>query len=256
MVITFWNRTPAFWPAAIPAKDGSPNRKRSSTPLKKSSRKKSEALNSLRGRKVLVTAGPTREFFDPVRFLSNPSSGKMGYAIAEEAAKRGAKVTLISGPTSLVPSSKLKFISVTTAVEMHRAVIREAKRSQVVIMTAAVSDYRPVSYSRKKLKKGKKTLALRLVATPDILKELGKKKKPGQLLIGFAAETDRVLKNAMRKLRAKNLDLIVANKVGKNLVFDKDENQVFVLSAKKTVRLGRMPKKKIASKLFDIIKGR
>jgi phosphopantothenoylcysteine decarboxylase/phosphopantothenate--cysteine ligase len=210
---------------------------------------------NLKGLKILVTAGPTREYFDPVRFLSNPSSGKMGYAIAEEATRKGAKVTLVSGPSPLTPHPSLKFIRVVTADQMYRAVMREAPRADIIIMAAAVSDYRPATYSRRKLKKKGKRLIVSLKPTRDILKELGRRKKRGQILVGFAAETDRLVQNALKKLREKHLDLIVANRVGsENQGFESDANRVLLLSSTgKRKQLPLLPKQKIASPLFDFI---
>jgi phosphopantothenoylcysteine decarboxylase/phosphopantothenate--cysteine ligase len=186
---------------------------------------------NLKGLRVLVTAGPTREFFDPVRFLSNPSSGKMGYALADEAHRRGAKVTLVTGPVS-IPPPPVKVVAVTTAEQMYRTVLMEARKADVILMCAAVSDYRPVAFSKKKLKKSPRPLTLRLVRTKDILKELGRQKKPGQILVGFAAETDRVETYARRKLAEKNLDLIVANRVGRpGAGFESDRNEALLIAA-------------------------
>lgn len=166
------------------------------------------------GKKVLVTAGPTREHMDPVRFVSNPSSGKMGYAVARAAAGRGAHVILVSGPTSLDAPAGVRRIEVSTAREMADAVFAEAEDAHVIIKVAAVSDYRPVKTAEHKVKKGEEKLTLELVRTTDILEELGGRKKPGQILAGFAAETRDLEKNATGKLAAKNLDLIAANLVG------------------------------------------
>jgi len=208
--------------------------------------------------KILITAGPTREFIDPVRFLSNPSSGKMGYALAEEALKRGHRVVLISGPTSLIPPPlpSTQLIRVTTAQEMYHTVMKEARRASIIIMTAAVSDYRPIGYSQKKIKKGKKKIHLTLTPTRDILKELGQKKRVGQILVGFAAETDHLVPNAMKKLRQKNLDLIVANHVGPRTKggFENDKNQAILLSSLgKRKKLPTMTKKKMASEIFSFL---
>ena len=159
--------------------------------------------------RYLITAGPTREFFDPIRYISNRSSGKMGYAIAKAAAKVGT-VTLISGPTALPQPAGLQFVPVTTAAEMATAVFRAFTKADVVIMAAAVCDYRPRQISARKLKKTVRQAGLELVPTTDILLELGKRKRR-QVLIGFAAETNDVERHALDKLRRKNLDLIVAN---------------------------------------------
>lgn len=213
---------------------------------------------NLKGLKILVTAGPTREYFDPVRFLSNPSSGKMGYALAQVASQKGARVTLISGPTSLPPPKISKFVRVTSAEEMRRAVRKETSSSDLVIMAAAVSDYRPQSVSSKKIKKKAKKLRITLLPTRDILKELGKRKRRGQILVGFAAETDHLLRNALKKMREKNLDFIVANRIGpRNVGFESDKNRAVIFSAKggKTV-LSLMPKKRLADKILGIIADR
>jgi phosphopantothenoylcysteine decarboxylase/phosphopantothenate--cysteine ligase len=164
-------------------------------------------------KQVLVTAGPTREPMDPVRFVSNPSSGKMGYALARAAAGRGAHVVLISGPTDLETPMGVRRINVQTAREMADAVFAEADAADVVIKAAAVSDYQPVEAAPHKVKKGKDALTVVFDRTPDILAELGKRKKSGQVLVGFAAETQNLEQNATQKLAAKNLDLIAANLV-------------------------------------------
>jgi phosphopantothenoylcysteine decarboxylase/phosphopantothenate--cysteine ligase len=171
--------------------------------------------------RILVTAGPTREWIDPIRYLSNRSSGKMGYAIAGAAAKLG-KVTLISGPTALRPPAGIEFIPVTTAAEMAREVFRRYSKADIVIMTAAVCDFRPATPARQKIKKQTFTGTLQLVPTIDILAELGKRKRR-QFLVGFAAETNDVARYAQDKLKRKNLDLIVANHAR---AFEGDRNQV------------------------------
>lgn len=188
------------------------------------------APKDLKGQKVLVTAGPTREAIDPVRFISNPSSGKMGYAIARAARRRGAEVVLVSGPSYLTPPRGVTFIKTTTAEEMAEAAMRHYPQSTVVIMAAAVSDYRPKISHRKKVKKEEARLAIELERTQDILKEMGNKKR-GQFLVGFALETEDMLANAKKKLKEKKLDLIVANEPAsfeveatKVTVIDKDGN--------------------------------
>jgi phosphopantothenoylcysteine decarboxylase/phosphopantothenate--cysteine ligase len=206
---------------------------------------------NLKGLRVLVTAGPTREFFDPVRFLSNPSSGKMGYALAREARRLGARVTLVTGPVSIAPPP-VKVIPVTTAEEMYRAVLKEARTADAVLMCAAVSDYRPASFSGTKLKKGDKPLDLTLVRTKDILKELGRRKRPGLVLVGFAAETDRLEAYARKKLKEKNLDAIVANRVGRpGAGFENDRNEAVILTAEGLRRrLRSMPKTRMARQIL------
>lgn len=187
----------------------------------------------------------------------------MGYAIAEAAVRRGAKVTLISGPTPkgaghFLPSKGarhlLRHISVVTADEMYRAVMKEAHDAGIVIMAAAVSDYRPVAISRHKIKKRGRRIKIALVPTRDILMELGARKRPGQILVGFAAETDHLLQNARRKLLKKNLDWIVANRVGFGRGFESDLNRVLMIpAAEKPIGWPLCSKKKIAERLIDLI---
>jgi len=166
--------------------------------------------NELKGHSILVTAGPTEEPLDPVRFITNASTGKMGFAVAEAAALAGAEVTLISGPTHLRPFSGVTFVPVRTALEMRKAVLKAYETANGVIMAAAVSDYRPATYSNQKTKKGAGKLVLELKKNPDILKELGKNKN-GRILIGFAVETNNELEYGQQKLIEKNLDMIVIN---------------------------------------------
>lgn len=208
----------------------------------------------LHGKKVLVTAGPTREYIDPVRFISNRSSGKMGYAIAEEAVKRGAAVILISGPTSIDPPEGAEFIRVITSDEMHRAVMENVKGSDAVIMTAAVADYRADQIASSKLKKANGGIALNLQKTVDILGELGRNKNCG-FLVGFAAETENLIDNASKKLKEKNLDLIVANDVSEEGAgFDVDTNRVYMIDNAGVIEeTSLLPKKVIAAKILDII---
>lgn len=209
----------------------------------------------LKGFKILVTAGPTREPIDPVRFISNPSTGKMGYAIAREAAMRGAKVVLVSGPSTLESPPVSKFISVTRAEEMAKHVFHEAKDADAVIMTAAVADYTPGEYSKTKIKKNTGKLTLELVKTTDILKKLGEKKNK-KILVGFAAETDDIENNAMKKLKEKNLDMIVVNKIGEEgCGFGSDTNKVtMIFRDGKRKHLDTMPKSEVARVLLDEVK--
>jgi len=207
----------------------------------------------LSGETVLVTAGPTREEIDPVRYISNRSSGKMGYCIARAASERGARVILVSGPTNLAPPRGVEFIPVTTALEMHDAVLERFDEATVVIKAAAVADYRPAAPSSAKLKKrdGGGT-TIELVENPDILALLGGRKR-GQRLIGFAAETGDLIENARQKLEAKNLDMIVANDVTQEGAgFDVDTNVVRLLYRDGRVEsLERMSKEAIAHQLLD-----
>ena len=184
---------------------------------------------SLQGKKVLVTAGPTREMLDPVRHLTNPSSGKMGYALARQARRRGAEVTLVSGPSSLAPPYGVKHVQVTTAREMYEAVTEQFTQMEAVVMAAAVSDYRPKKRAVEKIKKIKARESIELEKTEDILLRLGELKK-GQVLVGFAAETENLLENANEKLRQKNLDFIVANDLtAADAGFASDTNEVTIL---------------------------
>jgi phosphopantothenoylcysteine decarboxylase / phosphopantothenate---cysteine ligase len=164
----------------------------------------------LDGAKILITAGPTEEPLDPVRFITNLSSGKMGYALAIAARRRGAKVTLISGPTTLFPPPVEKIVKVRTAQEMHKAVLDNYKKAAIIIKAAAVADYCPKVLAAEKIKKDKKTLSLELKRNPDIIAEIGKN-KGNRILVGFAMETQNLLANAREKLKKKNMDLIVAN---------------------------------------------
>ena len=184
---------------------------------------------SLKGKKVLITAGPTREMLDPVRYLTNPSSGKMGYVLASTAKRRGAEVTLVSGPTSLAPARGIEEIQVATAQEMHDAVMEHFQQTDAVVMAAAVSDYRPKESAAEKIKKIHGSESLELEKTEDILLNLGELKE-GQILVGFAAETQDLLENAREKLRQKNLDFIVANDItATNVGFASDTNEVTIL---------------------------
>lgn len=201
--------------------------------------------------KILISAGPTRELMDPVRYISNRSSGKMGYALAEAAMTQGHQVKLISGPVHLLPPKGVKMELVETAQEMRCAILKDSKNMDLMIMTAAVADYQPLKMSRHKIKKGVQQWTLKLKKTPDILAELGRIKTSEQLLIGFAAETERLLRNAKEKLIFKNLDFIVANRVGVGVGFDSDYNQVWILSRNgKIFKFARMTKRKLAQRLI------
>ena len=164
--------------------------------------------------KFLISAGPTREKIDPVRFITNYSSGKMGYAIAEAARERGLLVTLVSGPVNLLPPEGVEVINIESAADMAKAMKSAAQTADIIVMAAAVADYRPRQYSTSKVKKSDGDMCIELERTEDILLSLGKNKRPGQILVGFAAETDDLLKNAQGKLERKNLDYIAANIVG------------------------------------------
>jgi phosphopantothenoylcysteine decarboxylase/phosphopantothenate--cysteine ligase len=209
----------------------------------------------LRGEKVLVTAGPTQEPLDPIRFITNRSSGKMGYALAEAAQMRGAEVVLISGPTHLPPPHGVKVIAVETATQMHEEVTKLYKKMGVVIMAAAVADYRPAEFSPKKLKKEKNNVTITMVKNPDILAEMGKRKGT-TFLVGFAAETENLLANAQQKLQTKNIDLIIANDVTQpGAGFETDTNIVTLLCRNgKSEKLPQMSKEFLAHKILDKIK--
>lgn len=207
----------------------------------------------LKGVKILITAGPTQEPLDPVRFLTNRSSGKMGYALAKMARRRGAEVTLVAGPTSLpLPYQDIQLISIRTAEEMRKAVLDHFDECSVLIKAAAVSDYRPKVSSPRKLKKSDTLTSLELERTVDILKEVGKR-KGNRILIGFAAETEDLISNAREKLKEKNLDLIVVNDVTKaGAGFGVDTNQVKILFPSGEVEdLPLMSKEEVSQRILD-----
>lgn len=212
---------------------------------------------SLKGKTVLVTAGPTREHLDPVRFLSNPSSGKMGYELAAEALRRGAEVILISGPSHITPPPGVRVKHILTAEEMHKEVEKDFTKSDIVIMAAAVSDFMFSSSSSQKIKKGKMSRTIQLVETPDILKKIAQRKGK-RFLVGFAAETENTQENARRKLREKSLDLIVVNDVSKSDVgFGSDYNRVcLVFSDGKILRSRKKSKFEISKMILDEIEER
>ena len=209
---------------------------------------------SLEGKTVLVTAGPTREHLDPVRFLSNPSSGKMGYELAREAIARGAKTILVSGPTSLIPPCDARTETVVTAAEMEKAVLKAFPKADIVVMAAAVSDFRFKEPKGRKAAKDAVGSSLAVEKTTDILALLGRKKKPGQLLVGFAAETHDVVARARRKMAAKNADLMVANDVGGGQAFGTDSNAVLIIAPSGPVQeSGFLSKREVSRIIFDRI---
>ena len=214
--------------------------------------------HDLAGQTVLITAGPTREDIDPVRFLTNRSSGKMGYALAEAASRRGARVVLVSGPTDLKIPDGVDWVPVRATEEMRRAVLDRARDANIVIMAAAVADYRPAAAQDKKMKRGDGSIALEFEPTPDILAELGQaaqNEKSRRVLVGFAAETDRVAENARGKLARKGADMIVANDVTQEGAgFDTDTNIVTMyLRDGREIALPKMSKFDVANRILDQI---
>jgi phosphopantothenoylcysteine decarboxylase / phosphopantothenate---cysteine ligase len=206
----------------------------------------------LDGETVLITAGPTQEPLDPVRFISNRSSGKMGYALAEAAVQRGAQVILVSGPVQLAEPRGARVVHVRTALEMHDAVLAHLNEASIIVKAAAVADYHLAQVPRHKIKKTAMRMSLDLDPTLDILAELGRK-KGDRLLIGFAAETQNLVESARQKLESKNCDMVVANLVNQEATgFEADENEVvLVLSTGETIPLSRAPKRVIADRIFD-----
>jgi phosphopantothenoylcysteine decarboxylase/phosphopantothenate--cysteine ligase len=213
--------------------------------------------DDLKGETLLVTAGPTEEPLDAVRFLSNRSSGKMGYALAEAGRRRGARVILVSGPTSLDPPAGVTLARVSAAEEMAGAVVGNLDAATVVLMAAAVADFRPADARVQKIKKRDGLQNIRLKRTRDILGEVVRRRRANQLVVGFAAETDRVLENAAQKLRAKRLDMIVANDVTQEGAgFDADTNIVtLVFPDGRKVALEKMPKFDVANRILDEVVG-
>ena len=215
---------------------------------------KSERKPDLSGEHILITAGATREPIDPVRFLSNRSSGKMGFALAKAGRARGAEVTLVAGVTSVDPPSDVHSIKTTTAAEMHRAVIENAAKATIFIAAAAVADYAPALTAEQKIKKTKSSMQLQLERTPDILGDLAAARRNGQLMIGFAAETENLIQHATEKLRKKGLDIIVANDVSNTESgFDSENNAVAIVFSddRETVQLPLMSKTEIADRILD-----
>ena len=208
----------------------------------------------MKGIRVLVTAGPTQESIDPVRYITNHSSGKMGYAIAKTAMLRGADVTLVSGRTAIDPPMFTRVIPVVTAKEMYEAVITEAPSQDIIIKAAAVADYRPSSVSEDKVKKSDAELSIALERTDDILKYLGEHKKPGQFLCGFSMETRDMVSNSRAKLEKKNLDMIAANNVKvEGAGFQGDTNVLTLITKQEETSLPLMSKEEAASILLDKI---
>ena len=213
---------------------------------------------TLSGKKILITAGPTQEPIDPVRFITNRSSGKMGYSLVEAALESGANVTLISGPVNIEPPSNCNFVSIKTAKEMYDAVMHHISGMDVYIGTAAVSDYSPAKASDSKIKKdgSNSPMVLELKENEDILKSVSElEQRP--YVVGFAAETNDLIKNAEKKLSNKNLDLIIANDVSnKDIGFDSDDNEVTLITEKEKHLIERQNKRKVSKKIIDFISGR
>lgn len=203
--------------------------------------------------RCLVTAGPTREYLDPVRFISNPSSGKMGYALAKAAIERGWEVNLVSGPVALTPPREARFHEIETAEQLKSTLLDLFPQCNVLLMAAAVSDFRPAKQLSKKEKKHETRHVLDLVPTPDSLRELGSQ-KGHRILVGFAAETENLEANGLLKLQNKNLDWIAVNRVGPKIGFQVDENEILLLGADGSRRtLGPAPKTEIARDLLEAL---
>ena len=208
----------------------------------------------MQGKRVLVTAGPTQESIDPVRFITNHSTGKMGYAIAKMCMLRGAEVTLVSGPTSIAKPEFVHVVDVVTAKEMYEEVTKRAKDQDIIIKAAAVADYRPKSVSSEKMKKKDDDLAIPMERTDDILKFLGEHKKEHQFLCGFSMETENMLENSRKKLEKKHLDMIVANNLKvEGAGFAGDANVVTIITGQEEVSLGKMTKEETALRILDEI---
>ena len=208
----------------------------------------------MEGLNVLVTAGPTQEPVDPVRYITNHSTGKMGYAIAQVCMRRGANVTLVSGPSMLEPPQFIDFVPVTTAKEMFNQVTERSADQNIIIKAAAVADYRPKNISSEKVKKKDGEMALEMERTDDILAWLGSHKRPGQFLCGFSMETENVLENSRKKLKKKNVDMIAANSLKtEGAGFGGDTNVITIITEDGEVSLDKMTKEEAASKLLDRI---
>jgi phosphopantothenoylcysteine decarboxylase/phosphopantothenate--cysteine ligase len=208
----------------------------------------------LQGRRMLITAGPTQESIDPVRYITNHSSGKMGYALAKMAALRGAEVTLVSGPVSIKPFAGINVIDVKSAQEMFDAVSTRSAEQDVIVMCSAVADYTPATYSEQKVKKHDGDMTIALKRTNDILGYLGQHKPEGQLLVGFSMETENLIENSRAKLTKKNADFICANSISSDKTgFAVDTNKVTLISQTETVELPLCSKEETADKILDYI---
>lgn len=208
----------------------------------------------LAGKKILVTAGPTQESIDPVRYVTNHSSGKMGYALAKVCMQRGAQVTLVTGPTQIPEPMFVDVVKITTAREMFEAVTARAADQDIIIKAAAVADYRPKEVKNEKVKKSSSEISLEMEKTDDILKFLGEHKREGQFLCGFSMETENMVENSRKKLEKKNLDLVVANNLKvEGAGFLGDTNVVTLISKDKEVSLPKMSKEETADHILDAI---
>ena len=208
--------------------------------------------SDLKDESLLITVGGTREAIDPVRYISNHSSGKMGFAVAEAAQQRGANVTVVAGSVSVAPPENLKVVNVVSADEMHRAVINELKNATVYIGVAAVADYRPKNVAENKIKKTEDSLTIELERTVDILADVSKNRHENLLVVGFAAETNDVENYARLKMEKKNLDMIVANDVGdKSSGFGTDNNSAMILTRRDSIKIPSMSKREMADKILD-----
>ncbi len=210
----------------------------------------------LKGKRLLITAGPTQEAIDPVRFISNRSSGKMGYALAKMAVLRGAQVTLVSGPVSIAPFAGIETVAVRSAQQMFEAVSERSTESDVIIMCSAVADYKPASYSEQKMKKSDNDMSIPLARTQDILGWLGDHKQAGQVLVGFSMETENLIENSRRKLTKKHADLICANSIASEQTgFAVDTNKVTLITQENVTELPLCTKEETADLILDSIKG-
>lgn len=216
---------------------------------------KSLAEKDLIGKKFVITAGPTREAIDPVRFISNRSTGKMGYALAKRAALRGADVVLISGPVSIAPPDNVKVVNIESAEDMFNAVVKESEDADVIIKSAAVADYRPVTVSDEKIKKENGGMnEIKLERTRDILAYLGEHKKDGQILCGFSMETQNLMENSVKKLNKKNADMIVANSIkDANAGFGVDTNIITIITKDDAVAYPVMTKDEVADEIINAV---
>jgi phosphopantothenoylcysteine decarboxylase/phosphopantothenate--cysteine ligase len=215
---------------------------------------RSKRAMDLSGERFLITVGATREEIDPVRFISNRSSGRMGFALAEAALRRGGEVTVVAGNTSVAPPSGVRVVQATSAEEMSQAVARERENASVFIGAAAIADYRPVERADQKIKKSQDSITLTLERTPDVLSQVAASRTNGMLVVGFAAETENVLANARKKLRSKKLDAIIANDVTReDAGFDSPTNAITIITKDNTLELPLMSKTEAADRILDVI---